>query len=176
MKKFLSSLAAVAAIAMVFPACDKDNGKNGNGENGTGVAEAVAGTYEGTFDMSVSGSSAGSENLGCTVTAVSDNTVDIALDEFSAMGTMTFSLTANGVTVTETADGYSLEGTIDTMSGETRVTGSVSGTIGKDKTASITFTFKPGAMPMDIIGVFTSPAASADEDTDQPSNEEQANR
>ena len=85
-------------------------------------------------------------------------TVEFALDEFTAMGTMKFSLSAEDVAVAEAADGYSLSGEIDTVSGETKVTGSVSGTVGSDGTAEITFVFTPGAMPMSITGVFTSPA------------------
>ena len=121
-------------------------------------ALAVAGTYSGSFALSVGGSSQGTETLNCTITYKTDSTVDIALDEFTAMGTMKFSLSAEDVVVAEAADGYSLSGEIDTVSGETKVTGSVSGTVGSDGTAEITFVFTPGAMPMSITGVFTSPA------------------
>lgn len=121
-------------------------------------ALAVAGTYSGSFALSVGGSSQGTETLNCTITYKTDSTVDIALDEFTAMGTMKFSLSAEDVAVAEAADGYSLSGEIDTVSGETKVTGSVSGTVGSDGTAEITFVFTPGAMPMSITGVFTSPA------------------
>ena len=108
--------------------------------------------------MSVMGTSAGSENLDCTVSAATDNTVDIVLDQFTAMGSMQFSLSAEGVSVADADGGYSLTGSIDTMSGETHITGSVSGTVGKDGSAEITFEFTPGAMPMSITGVFSSPA------------------
>ncbi len=161
MKKFFTTLAAAAAISMALTACEeKDNG----GNSGTETARAVAGTYNGTFEMSVMGSSQGSSNIGCTISAASGNTVDIVLDEVQGMGNMTIILKADGATVTETADGYSVSGNIDTVSGETSITGSVSGSISKDKSSvSLTFEFKPGAMPMSITGIFTCPASGTDE-------------
>ncbi|MBO8485689.1 MAG: calycin-like domain-containing protein, partial [Bacteroidetes bacterium] len=134
------------------------NKNEGKETGGPALAEEVAGTYSGTFTMSVMGSPAGSENLDCTVSAATDNTVDIVLDQFTAMGSTQFSLSAEGVSVADADGGYSLTGSIDTMSGETHITGSVSGTVGKDGSAEITFEFTPGAMPMSITGVFTSPA------------------
>lgn len=158
MKRFVCTIAVIASFAAVL-ACNKNEGKE-EIPTGTATAEAVAGTYSGTFTMSVMGSSAGTENLDCTISAVSDNTVDIVLDPFTAMGTMEFALSAEGVSVTEADGGYTLTGSIDTMSGETHITGSVSGTVAVDGSSEITFEFTPGAMPMSITGVFTSPAQS----------------
>ena len=156
MKKFFTTVAAAAAIAMALPACDKNEN---NEDPAVKTAEAVAGTYEGTFEMSVMGASQGASNIGCTITAATDNTVNIVLDEVTGMGSMKIVLKADGVTVSETADGYSLSGDIDTTSGETRISGTVSGTIAGDKSsASLTFEFTPGAMPMSITGIFTYPA------------------
>ena len=154
MKRLISTIAVIASVVSVL-ACNKNEGKE---TGGPALAEEVAGTYSGTFAMSVSGSETGSENLDCTISAATDNTVDIALDQFTAMGSMQFSLSAEGVSVAEADGGYSLTGSIDTMSGETHITGSVSGTIAKDGSSEITFEFTPGAMPMSITGVFTSPA------------------
>ena len=156
MKRLISAIAVIASVAAVF-ACNKNEGKE-EAPAGTALAQEVAGTYSGTFTMSVMGSSVGSENLDCTVSAATDNTVDIVLDQFTAMGSTQFSLSAEGVSVAEADGGYSLTGSIDTMSGETHITGSVSGTVGKDGSAEITFEFTPGAMPMSITGVFSSPA------------------
>ena len=155
MKKIIKAISLIAFSA-ALAACS-DNGA-GTRETEVNAALAVAGTYGGSFALSVGGSSQGTETLNCTITYKTDSTVDIALDEFTAMGTMKFSLSAEDVAVAEAADGYSLSGEIDTVSGETKVTGSVSGTVGSDGTAEITFVFTPGAMPMSITGVFTSPA------------------
>ena len=154
MKRLISTIAVIASVVSVL-ACNKNEGKE---TGGPALAEEVAGTYSGTFTMSVMGSPAGSENLDCTVSAATDNTVDIVLDQFTAMGSTQFSLSAEGVSVADADGGYSLTGSIDTMSGETHITGSVSGTVGKDGSAEITFEFTPGAMPMPITGVFSSPA------------------
>ena len=157
MKKFFSILAAAAALATIPGACGKNDS---NEDPAAKTAAAVAGTYDGTFSMSVMNSSQGSFNISCTITEASDNTVDIALDEVTAMGSMTLALKAEGITVTETEAGYSLSGNIDTVSGETKISGTVSGTISKDKSsASLTFEFTPGAMPMAITGIFTYPAS-----------------
>lgn len=155
MKKIIKAISLISFSA-ALAACS-DNGA-GTRETEVNAALAVAGTYGGSFALSVGGTSQGAETLNCTITYKTDSTVDIALDEFTAMGTMKFSLSAEDVAVTEAADGYSLSGEIDTVSGETKVTGSVSGTVGSDGTAEITFVFTPGAMPMSITGVFTSPA------------------
>ena len=154
MKKIIKAISLIAFSAALAACSD-----NGAGTRETEVnVNDIAGTYGGSFALSVGGSSQGTETLNCTITYKTDSTVDIALDEFTAMGTMKFSLSAEDVAVAEAADGYSLSGEIDTVSGETKVTGSVSGTVGSDGTAEITFVFTPGAMPMSITGVFTSPA------------------
>ena len=127
-------------------------------------ARAVAGSYTGTFDMTVAGSPSGSmTDFGCTIAYVDDNTVGITLDEITAMGNMTLSLSVDNVAVTATDSGYSLSGDIDTTSGSTKITGTVSGTITSDGTAAITFEFKPGAMPMNITGVFSTASTDSAE-------------
>lgn len=120
------------------------------------AALGAAGDYEGSLTLSVSGSEMGGvDTIGCHITRVSDETVNIALDEFEAMGSMMFTLNCENIGVSGTDGSYTLSGEIDTMSGETEVTGTVSGTV-TDGKAEITFTFRPGAMPMDVTAVFKS--------------------
>lgn len=151
MKRFIKVFAVIATVA-AFAACNKSEGK----ESGLQLAKEVTGTYSGTFTMSVMGSSAGSENLDCTISYASDNAVDVVLDPFTAMGSTQFALSAEDVAVAAVEDGYSLNGSIDTMSGDTHVTGTVTGTVREDGSCEITFEFTPGSMPMSITGVFTS--------------------
>ena len=122
------------------------------------AALAVAGDYSGKLSLSVQGSDmGGTDSIGCHISRVADDRVDVELDEFDAMGSMKFSLKCEGIGVTGTDGSYVLSGDFESMSGETEVKGSVSGTV-TDGAARITFEFTPGAMPMPVTAVFESSA------------------
>lgn len=52
-------------------------------------------------------------------------------------------------------ESYKISSAIDTTSGSIKVTGKLEGTIDNEGNASVVFTMKPGAMPMEITASFT---------------------
>lgn len=116
----------------------------------------IASVYEGNLALSVAGSGQGTYDSKVTIKSQENEKAEVLLAGFGE-GAMAFQdMTIADVEVAAETDGsYTLTGTIDTTSGTTKVTGSLEGTI-KEGKANITFTMKPGAMPMDITAVFTS--------------------
>ncbi|MDR1200270.1 MAG: calycin-like domain-containing protein [Tannerellaceae bacterium] len=121
--------------------------------------KVIAGVYEGSLDLSVSGQSVGTEDESkVTIKNLENEKVEVTLAAFSTEGGMGFSddIVINDVEVAAVSDGsYTVSATIDTTSGSTKVTGSMEGTI-KEGKAAITFLLKPGAMPMFITATFAS--------------------
>ena len=116
----------------------------------------IASVYDGSLDVSVLGASQGTYDSKVTIKSQKNGKAEVLLAGFGE-GAMAFQdITITDVEVTAGSDGsYAIAGTIDTNSGTTKVTGTLDGTI-KDGKASIIFTMKPGAMPMDIVATFTS--------------------
>jgi len=116
----------------------------------------IASVYDGNLDVSVMGASQGTFENKVTIKSQDDDKVEVTLAAFGE-GAMAFEdMTIADVEVTAESDGsYKIAGTINTTSGTTNVTGGLEGTI-VDGKANITFTMRPGAMPMDIVAVFTS--------------------
>lgn len=128
----------------------------------------VAGSYGGSLSVSVAGEAQGDPVESTVSVAASEDgtSATVTLGSFSIAGMggaqMTFGdIVVTGVQVT-TADyaEYVLSGEVDAsveLAGNTiRVSGSVSGTIRDDKSATITFSLTPGAMPVPIVAVFTT--------------------
>jgi len=117
----------------------------------------IAAVYEGSLALSVGGSDLDPVNESkVTIKSQENGKAEITLAGFSAGQMALQDIVITNVEVSTESDGsYTLAGTIDATSGTTKVTGSMGGTI-KEGKGSLTFTMKPGAMPMDIIAVFTS--------------------
>lgn len=119
----------------------------------------IAKSYSGSLVMSVQGTDMGTDDDSkVTIKSQEDGKAEVTLAAFGTESGMGFSndIVVTDVEVTTESDGsYSISGTIDTTSGTTNVTGSLEGTIKAGK-AEITFSLKPGAMPMYITAVFTS--------------------
>lgn len=140
-------------ILFFMASCDK----NDEPKPQPNPAQEIAGVYNGKIEMSVGGNSYDPmENIKVTIKNQEDGKAEITLAGFGE-GNMAFKdMVMKDVEVkAQTNGGYSLSGNINTMSGTTNVTGSLTGTIGKDGDANITFTLKPGAMPFSVTAVFT---------------------
>lgn len=128
----------------------------------TGDAPAsmlIAGVYNGSLNSTVGETSAGTiDDSKVTIKSLENKNSEITLAAFSLSQSMGLdeNVVVTEVKITTETDGsYILNGTIDTTSGTTKVTGSLTGTI-KDKKAYIVFTMKLGAMPMPLVSTFTS--------------------
>lgn len=117
-------------------------------------AYAVSGTYNGTLDMSVAGSSVGSIDDSSFSIANNDDTISLTLKGFGFGAMQLGDITVADVKCVNENSVYDLSAEIDTESGSIRVTGKLEGTIDADGNANIVFTMKPGAMPMDITATF----------------------
>lgn len=119
----------------------------------------VAGSYNGTIDMSVMGASQGSFDIRVTIKSQEDGKVEITLPPFGE-GSMAFTedVVMKDIELAVEEGTYTLTGDVNTTSTTTRpidVTGSLTGTV-KDGKANIVFTLTPGAMPMPLILTFAS--------------------
>lgn len=134
------------------------------------VKEVITGSYKGKLAISVSGEASG-DPIESTVAIAADEageTVTVTLGSFSISGMggrpMTFGdikIAAVKATTTNYTE-YTLSGDVDAAvsMGESTVNmaGTITGTIKSDKSAKITFSLTPGAMPMPIVAVFTTVA------------------
>ncbi len=147
--KLRTQLIMLVAI-LCMASCEK------NDEPEINLAQDIAGVYNGQLTLSV-GSTAMDpvENSKVTIKHQENGKAEVTLAGFGE-GAMSFQdIVIKDVVVTKGGnDTYSLVGDIDAMSGTTNVTGKVEGTVIKGGKANITFTLKPGAMPMSINAVF----------------------
>lgn len=118
--------------------------------------DLVAGVYKGELALSVAGSTLDPvKDSQVTIKKQAEGKVEVTLAGFAGMGSMKLEdIVIADVSITETKKGsYTLSGKVDTQSGKFHITGKIEGGIEKES-AAITFTIKPGAMPMDITAVF----------------------
>lgn len=129
------------------------------------ISYHVSGTYNKEANLSVSvGSTTYPDITDCKVSIKrsSDDTVELTLKGLSnlnssqtgrAMNSGDFTVTDVKVTSTDNSI-FKIEGNINTTdTNNTPITGTLSGTVSNSET-NITFTFKPGAMPIDITAMF----------------------
>ena len=129
------------------------------------ISYHVSGTYNKEANLSVSvGSTTYPDITDCKVSIKrsSDDTVELTLKGLSnlnssqtgrAMNLGDFTVTDVKVTSTDNSI-FKIEGSINTTdTNNTPITGTLSGTVSNSET-NITFTFKPGAMPIDITAMF----------------------
>lgn len=156
--KMMSVLAALSMLLPAFVSCDKDDD-----EEITAIPSEVMGTWVGTLAAKVM-------NIDCEMPGIYEVTiqkesedkdeVQVVIPETSFKypgsdrASTIPSFTIKGVDVKETADGYviSKDKYSETVNG-VEYSGSLEGTI-TGVGADISFTVKPGAMPMDISYTF----------------------
>ena len=111
----------------------------------------LSGSYTGTLTMSVMGTAMDPmEEAQVSLTAEGD-VWTLTLPEMG-MGTMSMESISVEVELAESADGYTLSAeSIEAVSGETSITGSLTGTVSADgSTMTLSAEITPGAMPMAI--------------------------
>lgn len=136
-------VAAVAAFVMSTVGCTKD------------VAENIAGTYDGTVTMSVRGETQGDPTEAKVIIASeSENTVSITLPQMGEGRVSIPSFTVTGVAVAENGKVYNIEKENISVTVESlQITGSLTGNV-KNGKLNMSYSLKPGAMPMNIDFTF----------------------
>ena len=147
----LKNFLAMMAIALCAVACSDDDNKK---EDTVIPAQEVAGTYNGTLSLSVSGNDQGTSDSQVKITAEEGGTVQVLLVAGEGMMSLP-DIAIPGIKV-HTSDNVTYilpESAVDVTVGSVKYTGSLQGTI-KDEKADLIFTLKPGAMPMAITATF----------------------
>ena len=149
----------LAALTFITTSCKKDD--DNNKVESKPVAQAIAKTYDGSVTMSVSGQEQGTYNVSITIAADGENTAKITLPAAGSGMMALMECEVTGVNVTKDGDSYTLikdnySTTLTKDDGTTiTYTGSINGTVGADKKLAMTYSIKPGAMPMSIDFVFS---------------------
>lgn len=116
---------------------------------------AVAGTYKGKLEMTVSGNVVGTVEDSQVIVEGKNDKATVTLKAFGFGSMQLQDIVIENVALASAGSGYSLSGDVNTTSGSVKVTGKIAGTIDAKGSADMTFTIKPGAMPMDITAKFT---------------------
>lgn len=144
----LKNYMAMTALALCAAACSSDND-----EVKPEYAEQVAGTYNGSMDLAVSGSSQGSlEDMKVALTRVTEDSVNITLAAFN-FGSYSIPEIKAGSKVAMKSNTYTLDGSLNTTVGTLNVTGDFTGTT-DGKALSLTVNFQFGAMSMPVVATF----------------------
>lgn len=149
----LKNFLAMMAIALCAVACSDNDDKK---EDTVIPAQEVAGIYNGTLSLSVSGNDQGTSDSQVKITAEEGGTVQVLLVGGAGEGMMSLpDIAIPGIKV-HTSDNVTYilpESAVDVTVGSVKYTGSLQGTI-KDEKADLIFTLKLGAMPMAITATF----------------------
>lgn len=149
----LKNFLAMMAIALCAVACSDNDDKK---EDTVIPAQEVAGIYNGTLSLSVSGNDQGTSDSQVKITAEEGGTVQVLLVGGAGEGMMSLpDIAIPGIKV-HTSDNVTYilpESAVDVTVGSVKYTGSLQGTI-KDEKADLIFTLKPGAMPKAITATF----------------------
>lgn len=141
------ALTAALMMGVTFVSCDKDNDEETT--TTTAVAEAVAGSYEGTLIMWV-GDSRDTTAATITVTKENAQSVSVALPAYGEGRMAIAAFTIEGVGVAQASNTYTLTKECYSVTpASTEYTGSLNGTVSGGK-LQLNYTVKPGAMPMNI--------------------------
>lgn len=167
----LKNVFLMAVLTLGMAACSNDEPENGGSPtDGKTAAELIVGSYEGVLNQSVMNTPMGKQEMTLKVEAEEGGTVKLTFpfgEEFAegvAERAMGFSapVVISHIKVKEENGTYSLKlDDFSVMSGETNVTGSLTGTITEGK-ADITCSMKPGAMPMEVVCNFKSATTPAE--------------
>ena len=118
-------------------------------------AYALAGTYNGVLKMEVGGKEVGSVDDSQFTIENTDGKIALTLKGFGFGGMQLEDIKVSDVEAQKENESYKISSAIDTTSGSIKVTGKIEGTIDNEGNASVVFTMKPGAMPMEITASFT---------------------
>lgn len=118
-------------------------------------AYALAGTYNGVLKMEVGGKEVGSVDDSQFTIENTDGKIALTLKGFGFGGMQLEDIKVSDVEAQKENESYKISSAIDITSGSIKVTGKLEGTIDNEGNASVVFTMKPGAMPMEITASFT---------------------
>lgn len=118
-------------------------------------AYALAGTYNGVLKMEVGGKEVGSVDDSQFTIENTDGKIALTLKGFGFGGMQLEDIKVSDVEAQKENESYRISSAIDTTSGSIKVTGKLEGVIDNEGNASVVFTMKPGAMPMEITASFT---------------------
>ncbi|MBR1766475.1 MAG: hypothetical protein IJ745_05490 [Bacteroidales bacterium] len=141
-------LFAILSAFIVFSACSGDEDEN--------IAAEVAGTYEGTLKMSVSGRETDSFTTTITIREQSSSTVSIVLPELPGSHGNVPEMELKGVSVRHDGDGiYSLSKSTAVTLLDVNYAITLSGTH-TDQATTLQYAVAPEGMPMPIEILFES--------------------
>ena len=143
-KAKIMMMALVATLSMAAVSCSKDYAKD------------VEGSYAGTLEMAVSGTTMGTFDATVVVKADGDEAVSLTLPSIGEGRTAIPELTLSGVSVDKDGSNYTLKKSDFTITADNiAYNGSIDGTV-KDSKLSFACDITPGAMPMAINLTFSS--------------------
>lgn len=147
----LKTLTTLLIAIFCMAACSDDD------EPEINLARDIAGVYQGELTLSVGKTTMDPvKNSKVTINAQTNGNAELTLAGFGEAPMAFEDIVIKDVPVTKGSnDTYSLAGKVDATSGTINVTGTVEGTVVKGGKANLTFTLKPGAMPMSVTAVFT---------------------
>lgn len=138
---------ALSLLTIANISCSKDDKE---------YAKEVAGSYEGTLDMAVRGTSYGTFDLVVNIESTSDDQVTMTIPAFGEGHMAMPELTVTNVSVDKDGSTYTLKKDQFTITvNEVPYKGSINGTV-KDGKLTFTSPVTPGAMPMAVDLNFTT--------------------
>lgn len=142
--------AVLSLLTLASISCSKDD------KDGKEFAKDVAGSYDGTLVMSVSGTNYGTFDMVVNVESTSNDQVSMTIPAFGEGHMSMPELTVTNVDVEKEGSTYSLKKDQFTITvGEVPYKGSINGTV-QDGKLTFTSPVTPGAMPMSVDLNFTT--------------------
>lgn len=156
-KNFLAMMIAAATMTMSVSSCDDDDDDNNSQASTISVAEAMAGSYNGDYVLSVMGSGDTTQVV-MTINKVDDNTIQLVTPSAGsgamALPSLTCDLKASASNNVYTATAESVSGSVTVNDVEKAYTFSDVAVVVSGNTAAITYSLQYGKMPMAMVVSF----------------------
>ena len=157
-KKFLAMMIAAATMTMSVSSCDDDDDDDNNTPASTvSVADAMAGSYNGDYVLTVMGSGDTTQVM-MTINKVDDNTIQLVTPSAGsgamALPSLTCDLKASASNNVYTATAESVSGSVTVNDVEKAYTFSNVAVVVSSNTAAITYSLQYGKMPMAMLVSF----------------------
>lgn len=155
-KSFLAMMIAAATMTMSVSSCDDDDDDNTPAST-ISVAEAMAGSYNGDYVLTVMGSGDTTQVV-MTINKVDDNTIQLVTPSAGsgamALPSLTCDLKASASNNVYTATAESVSGSVTVNDVEKAYTFSDVAVVVSGNTAAITYSLQYGKMPMAMVVSF----------------------
>lgn len=156
-KKFLAMMIAAATMTMSVSSCGDDDDDDNTPASTISVAEAMAGSYNGDYVLSVMGSGDTTQVV-MTINKVDDNTIQLVTPSAGsgamALPSLTCDLKASASNNVYTATAESVSGSVTVNDVEKAYTFSKVAVVVSANTAAITYSLQYGKMPMAMLVSF----------------------